>query len=212
MKCPASRPRAFTLVELLVVIAILVILMAVLTPATTSLVRAMNMSRAVSMLADEMNYARQTALARNRDVELRLYKLDSKAPSGSMRYRAFRTLIVEGPNAVKPLRGIKHLPDGVIISEDTQYSTLFDYNNPARAGLSHGSETIPGHASAVEFVSFLFRPNGGTSLKPVNPPDGNWFLTGYVENAPVNSSTGIPDNYFTAQVDPVTGRVRTYRP
>ena len=70
----------------------------------------------------------------------------------------------------------------------------------------------PGATSPSTYISFLFRSTGGTNLTPVDPPDGKWFLTVYLANAPKNATTGIPDNYFTALVEPVTGRVRTFRP
>ena len=84
--------------------------------------------------------------------------------------------------------------------------------NTARSGLSTNQETLPGGAGTVSYVSFLFRATGGTGLTPVTPPIGIWDLTLYQETASTNSSTGLPKNYATIQVDPVTGAVRTYRP
>jgi len=203
---------AFSLVELLVVIAILLILMALVLPATTSLMRSMNISRAASLVTDEMNFARQTALSRNRDVELRFYRLGSKLDGNTKQYRAMRSFVADGtdPTKSQPLSKVKYLPDSVILSDNTALSSLLDSDNPARSGLTEGTETLP--AGATEYVSFLFRANGGTSLKPISPPEGNWFVTVMAENAQVEGGTGLPPNYFTAQVDPVTGRTRSYRP
>ncbi len=209
-RAPAT---AFTLVELLVVMAIMIILLALVLPATTSLMRSMNIGRAASMITDEMNFARQTALARNRDVEVRLYAFPSTVNNSQKQYRAIRTLLADGTDATKsvPLSRIKYLPDPIIISKDTTFSTILDYANSSRSGLVHTNETIPSSGS-VEYVSFLFRANGGTSLKPLSPPTGNWFITLYAENAALDGANGLPKNYFTAQIDPVTGRVRSYRP
>ncbi|CAN5571226.1 hypothetical protein BH09VER1_BH09VER1_31200 [soil metagenome] len=214
MRRPAQRLfGGFTLVELLVVMAIMIILLALILPATTSLMRSMNIGRAASMITDEMNFARQTALSRNRDVEVRLYLLPSSIDSSVKQFRAIRVLLADGTDATKsaPLTRLKYLPDPIIISKDPTYSTVLDYANSSRSGLVHTNETLPS-AGPVEYVSFLFRANGGTSLKPVAPPTGNWFLTLYAENAKLNGSTGLPLNYFTAQIDPVTGRIRSYRP
>jgi uncharacterized protein (TIGR02596 family) len=207
-----KKRRAFTIVELLAVIAIMIILLALVLPSTTSLMRSMNIGRAASMVSDEFNFARQTALARNRDVEVRLYSLPSSVNSSVKQYRALRTLLADGTDPTKsvPLSRIKYLPDPIIFSKDATFSTLLDYGNASRSGLAHSTETLPGGTSA-EYVSFLFRANGGTSLKPVSPPVGNWYLTLYAENAPPTAN-GLPANYFTAQIDPVTGRVRSYRP
>lgn len=207
-----SSARAFSLVELLVVIAILLILMAMVLPATTSLMRSMNISRAASLVTDEMNFARQTALSRNRDVELRFYRLGSKLDGGAKQFRAMRSFLADGTDATKsqPLSKVKHLPDSVILSDNTTLSSLLDYQNPARSGLTQGTEALP--SGSTEYVSFLFRANGGTSLKPIAPPEGNWFVTVTAENVQADGGNELPANYFTAQVDPVTGRTRSYRP
>ncbi len=209
------RPRrAFSLLELLVGIGIMMILMALVLPATSSLMRSMNMSRAASMITDEMNFARQTALSRNQDVEVRFYRVGSKLDSANKQYRACRILLADGadPSKAQPLSKLKYLPDNVIVSGDAAFSPLLDYTNTSRSGLVHSNEALPGVAGTSEYVGFLFRANGGTSLKPVTPPVGNWFFTIHGENVQTNASTGLPDNYFTAQIDPVTGRLRSYRP
>jgi len=192
--------------------AILLILMALLLPATTSLMGSMNISRASSLITDELNYARQTALSRNRDVEVRIYRMESKMDANTKQYRAIRALLADGsdPANSKPLSKVKYLPESVIISDAVAFSTLLDYGNTNRSGLVFSNETLP--IGVTEYVSFLFRANGGTSLTPVTPPIGNWFLTLYAEKAPTNVATGLPNNYFTAQIDPVTGRLRNYRP
>ena len=214
MKTSGSKiRRAFTLLELLVVIAIMMILMVLMLPATSSLMKSMGMSRAVSMVADEMNFARQTAVSRNHDVEVRFYRLGSELDANNKQYRAFRSLLVDGidPAKSQPLSRVKCLPDNVIISSNTAFSTLLDYGNPSRSNsLVHSNESLP--AGSAEYVSFLFRANGGTSLKPVAGTNSLWYLTLHDKNLKTNPATGLPFNYFTAEIDPVTGRLRSYRP
>lgn len=213
MKASRSSCReAFSLVELLVVIAIMVVLLALVLPATGTLMKSMNIGRAGSMIGDEFNFARQTALSRNRDVEIRFYKLGSKMDANDKKFRAMRSFIADGTDSTKsqPLSRLKRLPETIFITDDAKYSTLLDHTNSSRSGLTKSNELIAGEN--LEYVSFLFRANGETSLKPVTPPLGNWFLTLYAENAVTNGPTGLPANYFTAQIDPVTGRMRTYRP
>jgi uncharacterized protein (TIGR02596 family) len=210
--CAASKRRAFSLLELLVGIAIMMILMALVLPATSSLMKSMGMGRAVSMITDEMNFARQTALSRNRDVEVRFYRMGSKLDANNKQYRAYRTLLADGIDSAKaqPLSKVKYLPDNVIASGDAAFSTLLDYANSNRSGLVHSNETLP--AGATEYISFLFRANGGTSLRPVTGTNSLWYLTLQGENVQTNAATGLPYNYFTAEIDPVTGRLRGYRP
>ncbi len=208
-----SKKRCgFSLMELLVVIAIMMILMALVVPATSSLMKSMSMGRAVSMITDEMNFARQTALSRNRDVEVRFYRMGSKLDANDKQYRAYRTLLADGidPAKAQPLSKVKYLPETVIFSGDTAFSTLLDYANSGRSGLVRSNESLAG--ASTEYVSFFFRANGGTSLKPVSGTNSLWYLTLHGEKSQTNAATGLPDNYFTAQIDPVTGRLRSYRP
>lgn len=206
--------KAFTLLELIVVVAIILLLVALVTPAVGPLLRASNVTKGAGMLVDELNLARQTALTQNRDVEVRFYQLGSKTDGQNLQYRAFRAFLSDAinPAAAQPLSGVKYLPEPVIISSDVKVSTLLDYGGTGRSGLVRAQELLPEGATPASYVSFVFRSTGGTSLKPVDPPDGRWFLTLFLENAPKNPATGLPDNYFTAQVEPVTARVRTYRP
>jgi uncharacterized protein (TIGR02596 family) len=199
--------RAFSLVEMLVVIAIMFVLMAVMIPASSSLMGGMNIGRSAGMVTDELNFARQTALSRNRDVEVRFYRMGSKMDGNDKQFRAFRSFLIDGvdPAGWKPLSRVKQLPEPIIISADSSFSTLLDTGG-GHSGLTSSNETLPGVGS-TDYVSFLFRANGGTSLKPVTE---KWFLTLFSQKAKAES--GLPANYFTAQVDPVTGRTRSYRP
>jgi uncharacterized protein (TIGR02596 family) len=216
------RPRAFTLLEMLVVIAIIAILAAVVVPAVAPVLRSSQMNTAGAMLVDELNFARQTALTMNRDVEVRFYQLVSTLDPKDKKYRAVQCLAATDRSTVKTALGnLKYLPEPVIISDEKDksgniVSTLLDHTNTSLSGLTRGQETISGVADPVSYVSFLFRATGGTNLAPVTATagstTGNWYLTLYLGNASRNATTGIPDNYFTVQIDPVTGRTRVYRP
>lgn len=216
MKTRRPPLRAFSLVELIVVVSIILILIVLITPSVVPLLRASNVNQSAAMLVDELNLARQIALTQNRDVEVRFYQVASKSDPNDVQFRAFRSFLPnpQNPAAAQALSAVRYLPEPAIISADAQYSTLLDYGGIGgqRAGLMKGQEVLPGNTNPSSYTSFLFRSTGGTNLTPIDPPDGKWFLTLYLENASKNSATGIPDNYFTALVEPVTGRVRTFRP
>ena len=203
----------FTLVELLVVIAIMGILLALIAPAVMPLLRSVNINKAATMLGDELNTDRQLALTQNRDVEVRFYRVGSKTNANDLQFRAFRAFSTSGTSSIKaPLSAVKYLPEPVIFSGTATYSTLLDNSvQPAKDSLTQGKETLQG-VGLIDYVSFLFRATGGTNLTPVTGNGSNWYLTFFLENAPINPVTGIPSNYVTAQIDPVTGRLRTYRP
>ena len=213
---PASRRArpAFTLVELLFVCVIVAILLAVAAPLGMSVLRASSLNRATTMIMDELNAARQLAMTRNCEVEVRFYKIAADASTQDLQFRAFRTFVME-PGAAgqgRPQGDVRYLPESIIIAADAESSTLFDYGNPNRSGLFLTRETLPGHATEVEGLGFVFRPNGGTQLGPIDPPEGNWFMTFFSQHDPLNPETGLPYNFGTVQVDPVTGRARVFRP
>jgi uncharacterized protein (TIGR02596 family) len=209
-----ERVGAFTLIELLVVISIIMLLSVMILPAVGPLMRSSKMNNAAAMITSSLDLARQTALTQNRDVELRFYRYAPKTAANNKQFRAFRTFFVTGdgsdPTKAKALSKINYLPDTVIISSSTKFSPLLDYATNSSC-LTQGTENLNGSADATEYVSFRFRATGGTNLSPVTGTAANWFITLYIENAPV-ATNGIPANYFTAQIDPVTGRVRNYRP
>jgi len=205
--------KAFTLTEILAVMAVMGIIIAVAIPVVRPMMRASNVNRAATMLIDEFNQARQIALTKNRAVEVRIYQLPKKT-GGATAYRAFRTFLSDGtdPANSKPLGKVKYLPESTVISDSATFSTLLDYGNSNRSGLSHSQENFPSESSPVPYVSFFFVANGGTNLTPVTGSNSNWFLTLYLEDAEKNATTHLPSNYYNIQIDPVTGRVRSYRP
>jgi uncharacterized protein (TIGR02596 family) len=87
---------AFTLIELLVVVAIMGLLLALVAPAVVPMMQSSNMNKAAEMISDELNFARQTALTQNRDVEVRFYKLPSPSNAGDLQFRAFRSFAAIG--------------------------------------------------------------------------------------------------------------------
>lgn len=211
---PRRHWAAFTLVELLFVCVIAAVLLAVAAPMGVSVLRASSLNRATTMIMDELSAARQLAMTRNCEVEVRFYKIATDASTQDLQFRAFRTFVMEPGTAGqwRPQGDVQYLPESIIIAADAESSTLFDYGNPNRSGLFVTRETLPGQTTETDGLGFVFRPNGGTNLGPIDPPEGNWFMTFFSQHEPLNPETGIPYNFGTVQVDPVTGRARVFRP
>lgn len=200
---------AFTLVELIVVLSIILILAALIIPTLGPMMQSYNLNRGETMMNDEFTTARQAALTRNSDVEVRFDKIGTASAPADLQFRAFHAIL---SSTSAPLDKISYLPGSIVISPNVLNSTLLDYTNSNRSGLLTGQETLPGSSPPVAYISFLFRATGGTGLTPVTPPVGIWDVTLLQENASVVPATGLPNNYVTVQIDPVEGQVRVYRP
>ena len=73
-KAHSLKSRAFSLVELLVVIAVIAIVAGYAVPAVTTMLKGSQLTQGSQMVVDQIALARQTALSRNRSVEVRFYK------------------------------------------------------------------------------------------------------------------------------------------
>jgi len=206
-----KQQGGFSMVELLVVLGIVAILAAIVIPSIGPLMRSYNLNRAASMLADELSYARQAALTKNADVEVRFYQMGSTTYTANIPFQAFRCYLSASNQA---LDQIKYLPTQTVIfsqadpaNSPTTFSPILDATTYSTV-LTTGQETLPGGTTPTAYVSFKFRATGGTNLVPVT---SNWYVTLCAQNVATNAN-GLPSNYVSVQVDPVTGAQRTYRP
>lgn len=190
------------------VISIIVLILVLVVPAFTTLGRAANLTTASATVLDELNLARQTALTRNRVVEVRFYLLCNEVDP-TVAYRAVRSLLSdEAGDQMFPMGGLKALPVGIVALDDGKFSTLLsDTARPRKAG---EVENLP-NAPATPYTSIRFRPTGGVELSPYTSSNDNWFRTLKNERDP-----SYPDrpagNFATIQLDPITGRARQLRP
>lgn len=224
MQTSATRRRsAFSLIELIIVISVIVIIAAFTMPAMNTILRGSHLTQASGILVGQLNIARQQALSRNRPVEVRFYRYaDPEIPGESVsdpktgHYRAMQLFEVLPSGVALPIDKIQVLPGGTIFaySEGTGLSSILD---KASAGVDGGQQPgvndknaprLPrGVDSNYEYASIRFNPDGSTNKSPT----GKWFVTVVNINDPVDA-TKPPPNFFTVQVDPVTGVTRTFRP
>lgn len=196
-KMKPSEVRAFSLIELLVVIAVIAILLAASMPALTSLTAGSNLNRAGLLVGDQIALARQEAVSKNREVQIIFYNTTNGVSTG---WRALNILRIEQTSSGKTAKAVSRilqLPENVVISSSTALS-------PMLAAGTTGTTNIPS-LGTVQYSAIRFRPNGslvsgfGTA---------NSTLT--LQNATAQGEP--PPNYYTIQVNPLTGRVSVYRP
>jgi uncharacterized protein (TIGR02596 family) len=225
MRTHASKNHGFSLLELLVVILIIGIIAAFVTPAATTILKGSQLSQAEQILTDQIKLARQQAVTKNHNIEVRFIRYGdpempgekANTPSSGF-FRAIQVMEVLDSGAVVPLDKPQLLPQSIIVSPST-LSTLVSHpdmqpvKQAKKQKASDGSGGDPGLPRGIdwnyEYVSFRFLPDGGTSLNSTNGVI--WCITLHDHTAQPQGSVP-PPNFVTLQLDPVAGSVRLFRP
>jgi uncharacterized protein (TIGR02596 family) len=231
MKTPSLRARAFSLIELVVVISVLAIIAAFSVPAVTSMLKGSSLTQASQLLVDQVNLARQLALSKNTIIEVRFYRYgDPDTPGEDVtkpeegQFRAMQLFEVLSNGASIPAGKFEEFPNSIKLAADREkpddgISSLLDkgplkkQEDLAKKDPYHISlaELPKGIRKQYEFVSFRFMPDGSTTLGPTTL----WYLTMHgINDRPKTKGgkVGPPDNFFTLQIDPVTGATKIFRP
>ena len=190
------RKTAFSLVELLVVVAIIGIMASIAVPAFSSIAAASGITRGGQLLGDQIILARQEATTRNRDIEVRLIDMTNGAWSG---YTAMQLWLKDESGVLSPLGKIQKLPEGTIISLNNSLSPLLTADTSISGSTNFGATTC-------SYKGFRIRASGSPS-STINT--NNNFLTVVLAR---DASKTPPDNYYSVSVNPVTSKVKIYRP
>jgi len=197
--------KAFSLVELLVVMAIMGLMAALVLPALTQTLRASKLTTAGQTMMDELNLARQTAQSRNTPVEVRYYKLPDYSDSATATpavYRAMQSFILLD-GSTNALDRPKFLPSPVILSPNASESAFLSSTNHTEQP-SQTNAPVAGFGQNYRYRSIRFAPNGSVDLQ--NPE--NFFTLVLQNDKPLTEGA----NFFTVQLNPISGSVRSFRP
>lgn len=222
---PAVR-SAFSLIELVVVIAIIAIIATFIVPAATGILRGSSITQASQTLTDQISLARQLALSRNRAIEVRFYQYaDPEAPGetvgtpSSGQWRGLQIFEVLESGVAVPFDKPQRLPISVVMNPGTTSATtlssLITCAGTGTPTISKGQSStsnpdLPrGVGKNYNYVAFRFQQDGSTNLAPTQP--GGWFVTIHNMTPPVTGTTP-PPNFYTLQIDPVSGAIKGFRP
>jgi uncharacterized protein (TIGR02596 family) len=189
--------RGFSLIELLVVLAVVSILAVIAIPAMNSSMTSTKLTAAGQMISDTIGLARQEAVTKDRDVQVRFYNIGANTWPG---WRAIQVLRVEPTSSGSSLVAVtklRLLPDAIILSSTLSPMVSAD---PAVTGTT----TLPIYGTAT-YGGFCFLPSGEVESALTT---ANNYVT--VQSATAQGSP--PANYSTLQVNLTTGKVTTYRP
>jgi uncharacterized protein (TIGR02596 family) len=213
----------FSLIELLVVCAVIGVIAGFAVPAVVTMVRGTQLTQGSQLISDQIALARQTAISRNRSIEVRIYRYsdpevpgeDPKKPEDG-KFRSFQIFELLENGAALPLNKAQRLPATVVMNKG-EISTLLNHLPLQKASASSGDPelaVLPADSGGrwnYLYVSFRFRPDGSTDLPITGPSNGRWYVTLHGNESPEELSKP-PANYFTLQIDPVSGATKSYRP
>jgi uncharacterized protein (TIGR02596 family) len=209
----SERSDGFTLVEMLVVVAVMALILSAVAPMVFDTLVATKLTSAGDSVNSQLSLARQIASSRNMDVEVRFYRYnDPDQPSTEPEFRAVvvvdppDVLVAPGAQAVSTglaLAETYYLPSGIVIADKGALSPML------RSGSSlPDAERFVRKAGNAVYIPVVFYANGSTSL---TVPANQAYLT-LAEAKKVEEGSAVPKNFYTLQLDPVTGRSKVFRP
>ncbi len=219
MKAGTDPRYGFTLLELMIVAGIMVLLSALAVPTAGKLMGASRLSQAAQLLVNELSLARQQAITRNCEVEIRLYQFaDPDVPGETQfrptmgKYRALQSFNILESGSAAALGKIHRLATSVVMDSGALSSIIaLSGASPAVPTYTTGDAlglSIPKVGTQYNAVCFRFLPDGSARLKPQT---GRWFLTLHGSDAG-DGLASPPPNFFTLQINALNGHIQTFRP
>jgi uncharacterized protein (TIGR02596 family) len=209
---------------MLVVMAIIAIVITLGAPVMRGLVSGNQVTQATETLTGLFGLARQTALAKNRNVEFRFYQYADPGASGETagspttgKFRAVQIYMFDeaGTTATAVTR-MQILPSVAILdagsgSSGTTLSSLLDTavdSSLDKTWTSNDPQTkLPTVGTAYNCRAFTFRRDGTTSLNTAS----QWFITIH-EKKDGDKLIAAPLNFATILIDPYNGTTKVMRP
>lgn len=213
-----GRRGAFTLIELLVVLALMVIVIGMTLSSLQGMLGSSRLAQAGETVIGALSVARQEAISRNRDVEVRF--ITCKPFDNLHNQEDLRAIHVLTRNDESGWRSVTKplvFANGIVGWREAGSSPLMKL--PAVTPVASGSDADPMIGALQHnytYRAFTFRADGSTDLamraefQDEVDGQGGIFLT-IVEELKVGQST-LPPNFVSISIQPRTGAVTAWRP
>ena len=197
--------HAFTLVEMVTVVAVVTMMFSVAAPYTMGVLRSASLTSAGDTLMQKISQAQQRATTENRPVGLDFFYYNKDEIKGCHAIQ----LISYNPanNQTTALEPAVYWSEGRSVLVEGAISPMFSTNVMATSTGPATQEPFKGLDATYKRV--LFYPNGSTSLRV---PLRLAYVTLISIQNYQKDMEDPPPNYYTVQIDPVTGRGHSYRP
>ncbi|MBK8095109.1 MAG: Verru_Chthon cassette protein D [Verrucomicrobiaceae bacterium] len=228
---------AFTLIETLVVVSIIVLILTLTAPSLFSTMKSTKLSSAGDSVLGYLSEAQQMAVTNNIPIEVRFFKYStplSPTPAfRSLQMFKIRTgnevggTFVEGQSSgggafqekEEAVGQLLKVPEGIIIVHDsTDLTPIFganDFPDQKTGGGSYSGQQNATYNALRFFPDSSCRVLTATAdagLVLTYPALPQSCLTLAADNGQQITVDNLPKNFYTIQVDPYTGKLRTYRP
>lgn len=207
-RTPHASPESlgFSLLELLTVIAVLAILSALIVPSVGRIATGTRLTQDGSRLVDEINTARALALARNQPVEIWFLQLPASSDGSDIGWRGIRCRMLESDGTATWVSRTQKLSESMLLASSEALSNCIGGQN------SQPLTDLPG---SVRGTGIRFYPGG--RVEPISPLgslslNDPLFVTIAHAQDLAGSTSELPRNFITIQVEPRNGRVTSFRP
>lgn len=207
------------------VMSIIIVIASFAVPAASTVLKGSKLTQGSQMVLDQLGLARQIAIAKNHACEVRFYQFgDAEVPGEAAnnptggRFHALQLFDIPDNGTAKPLGKIERLPLSISLDAGKTLSTLVGSAGSSGAPLSQtGTQlNVPlprGVGLSYNAVIFRFLADGSTNLPSSTSGSSptQWFLTLHDDIAG-DKLNAPPANFFTVQIEPSSGKTRTFRP
>ena len=198
-----NRQHGFSIVEIIAVVAILTVAAVMSAPYIAGMAAAARLRTAADAVQNRLLEAQSLAILFNTDAELRFYEAEDLV-GGRFTLRKLRILTLRPPeddssatpaSLFEPVGAITSLDQEIEISMDSRHSSIMDL------GFQDSTTDIYGR-----YIALRFHSDGSPALQSSKP----WFLTLHEKDAQLRDHR--LRNFVTVQIDPATGRLRSFQP